>query len=119
MSRDEFLNLMSKCGNDPGGRDIIGVKKMMDRFGVDAVLNARDKNSLTCLFGAAKTFDPSLLMFLLQKGANPDTIYYQRSFFGGSWFMVPLNIVVNMAGAELILAYGANVTLLNSLPAKQ
>ena len=115
MSRDEFLVLIRKCGvyADPD-IDILGVMEEMDRVGVDAVLNARDGDSFSCMVGALTTPDPSLLMFLLQKGANPNKIFVpSRSSLFDSIFsnlpLVPLNLVVNLAGAELLLAYGANL----------
>ena len=118
MSHDNFLVLKSQCGNpayseyDLDARDVLGVKEAMDRFGVDAVLDARDQYSFTCLTGAALSVDPSLLFFLLRRGADPNEIFLYGP--GGSP-IVTLNYVVNVAGAELLFAHGANAKLLHSI----
>ena len=88
------------------------VKKEMEINGVDAVLHA-SFNNVTCLQQASHyNSDPSLVWYLLQKGANPNG----NREGDGPW-KTPL-VAASQAGLlptmELLLAYGADATLFHS-----
>ena len=57
-----------KCRTD----DVAAVRRLCDRFGVDAVFRTRSNHGRTCLHYAAEYSRGPLLWFLLQKGADPN-----------------------------------------------
>ena len=92
--------------------NVVEVKKEMETNGVEAVLQA-SFNNVTCLQQASRyNSDPSLVWYLLQRGANPNG----NGKEDGPW-KTPL-VAASQAGMlpimELLLAYGADADLYHS-----
>ena len=110
-----MLNDENLIKNDCSGGYLSSVKQSMEKFTSSVVINAQYE-SRSCLFTASQyNSDPSLIWYLLIKGANPNKV-------GPGRFETPL-VAASRSGMlptmEILIAYGANASLFHSNALRQ